>query len=165
MIELLIVPTIMALLAGMAAANFGPLLQRMQVSAAVGDFHAAVLFARNAALRRGQRVDLLPAAPGNWQAGWWVVIDANNNHLADPGEPVLRRSPIPEGVDVTAMLRDRQYAYLAFDASGRPRSASSAAVPQFGTLIFHAGSERRKLIISFIGRVRVCDPDRSGASC
>ncbi len=166
LVELMIAAAIAVLLASMSAAGFRPLLDRCKVSAASGDFREALAVARNEAIRRGKRVDLLPAVKGNWSAGWRVVIDANNNQVVDAGELVLREGEPPStGVAVSAGLRDGDRAYLAFDPSGRPRSAGSAMLPQFGTLTFRAGEQRRKLIINFLGRARLCDPDLGAAAC
>lgn len=166
LLELLLAVTVVTLLASLSAASFGPVLDRFRVSAASGDFRVAMQVARSEAIRRGQRVDLLPAVKGDWSSGWWVVIDANNNQTPDGGELVLRRSPaLPAHVSVNASLRDKRRAYLAFDPGGRPRDADSPMVPQFGSLIFRAGAERRKLVINFLGRARLCDPDRDPIAC
>ena len=69
------------------------LLDRARVSTAAADFHAALAFTRASAIRRQQRVDLLPAMPAGWQSGWRVVIDLNNNQRVDPGEPVQQIAP------------------------------------------------------------------------
>jgi type IV fimbrial biogenesis protein FimT len=70
----------------------------------------------------------------------------------------------PEGLHIVSSLRDPK-PYLAFDPSGRPRSASSSAVPQIGSLLFTVGSQQRKIVVGFLGRVRSCDPARDGAAC
>ncbi len=166
LIETLVAVAIVAMLAGLSLPACRSLLDRVRVMTAAADFRGALAFARCAAIRRGQRVDLLPATPAGWQTGWQVVVDLNNNQQADPGEPVLRAAPpLPPGVAVDASLRDGVRNYLAFDSSGRPRSAHSASLPQFGSLVFRAGAERRKLTIGFLGRARVCDPDRERTAC
>ncbi len=160
------VVAVAAVLAGLSLPGLRSLLDRAKVTTAAADFRAALAFARSAAIRRGQRIDLLPAAPAGWQAGWLVVVDLNNNQRVDAGEPVLRAAPpLPPGVSVDASLRDGARNYLAFDPSGRPRSAQSASLPQFGALVFRSGAERRKLTIGFLGRARVCDPDRERTTC
>jgi hypothetical protein len=117
-------------------------------------------------MRRSQRVDVLAAGPAGWRSGWLVLVDANNNHSADRDEVVLYRSSVPSaGLSVQAALTDPQGSYLAFDASGRPRTAGSAMVPQYGSLIFTSGSQQRKLVIGFLGRVRTCDPVTEGVAC
>lgn len=111
------------------------------------------------------RVDLVPAAAGDWCYGWLVLIDSNNNQCADAGEMVLHQGGAPAGgMHILSSLRDPK-PYLAFDPSGRPRSASSSAVPQIGSLLFTVGSQQCKLIVGFLGRVRSCDPARDGAAC
>jgi type IV fimbrial biogenesis protein FimT len=96
-----------------------------------------------------------------------VAIDANNNQHIDAGELVLHcgAAALPAGVEITARMTDSKRIYLAFDPSGRPRTAASASVPQYGSVLFQLGEQRRKLLIGFLGRVRVCDPDRDGAAC
>lgn len=166
LLELLTVMAITTVLLSLAVPSGRTLLDRVRVSTAAADFRAALAFARSAAIRRGQRVDLLPATPAGWHTGWRVVIDLNNNQRIDAGEPVLRAGLVaPRGLEVVASLRDGARAYLAFDPSGRPRSAHSGSVPQFGTLLFRSGTARRKLVIGFLGRSRLCDPDRERSTC
>jgi Tfp pilus assembly protein FimT len=110
-------------------------------------------------------VDLVPMRDKNWATGWQVLIDADSNQLANGGDTVLHTGPTPpSGLRIDARLRDPK-PYLAFDPSGRPRSAGSSTVPQIGSLIFTIGNEQRKIIISFLGRVRSCDPVRAGSAC
>ncbi len=164
--ELLAVVTIITVLAALAIPGGRALLDRVRVTTAATEFRDAIAFARAAAIRRGQRVDLLPAGTAGWHTGWRVAIDLNNNQRVDAGELVLRSSlALPPGVQVIASLSDSSRAYLAFDGSGRPRSAHSALQPQFGSLQFRVGDERRKLVIGFLGRVRLCDPVRDRATC
>ncbi len=164
LIETLIATLIAITLAIAASAGFGPLFDRFRVGAACADFRAALSMARIEAMRRRQRVDLLPVVRGDWRFGWVVAIDENNNQQRDEGEVVLHVSPAPNSVEISARLTDSK-AYVAFDSSGRPRTAANADQPQFGSVIFKAGEQRRKLVIGFLGRLRSCDPDRDGAAC
>ncbi|MCM0043011.1 MAG: GspH/FimT family pseudopilin [Burkholderiaceae bacterium] len=158
LIELLAVAAITGSLAAMGAAGFSPLLDRLRLVAACGDFRSALVFARNEAIRRGRRVDLEPVSPAGWSAGWRVV--------ADGGRTVIRSGPgLPASLAVSASLSDMSRAYLAFAPSGRPRTDKSASAPQFGSLTFRLGDQRRKIIINFLGRARQCDPDRDRTTC
>jgi type IV fimbrial biogenesis protein FimT len=139
---------------------------RMRVTTAAASFRTALALARNEAIRRGQRVDLLPVLRGDWRSGWRVVIDANNNQQLDAGEIVLYASPsVPPSVSISARLTDASRVYVAFAPSGRPRTAASDATPQYGSLYFQSGEQRRKVVIGFLGRARTCDPDRDGSAC
>jgi type IV fimbrial biogenesis protein FimT len=165
-IEYLATLTIAALLLVMTAANFQPVLDRSRVISASGEFYAAISLARAEAVRRHTRVDLIPSDANDWAQGWLVLIDANNNQHYDSGDLSLHRSRGEmKGVHVEGKLRDSKKIYLAFDSSGRPRSADSPQVPQIGSFIFSAGTQRRKIIMSFLGRVRLCDPDKDAATC
>ena len=165
LMELLMALGIVSVLIAIALPSFGAMLDRLRVTTAAAAFQEAISIARAEALRRHTRVDLIPLQDANWASGWQVLIDADNNHQASAAETVLHRGPaLPPGLRIEARLRDPK-AYLAFDVSGRPRSAASSAVPQIGSLVFVAGNERRKIIISFLGRVRSCDPVRDKTAC
>ncbi len=165
LMELLIMISILSALAAMALPGFAPILHRLHVMTTAAHFQEAISLARAEAIRRRTRVDLVPMQDKNWSTGWQVLIDADNNQLATAGDVVLHIGPTPPaGLRIEARLRDSK-AYLAFDTSGRPRSASSSTVPQIGSLVFTIGNEQRKIIISFLGRVRSCDPVRGGSAC
>lgn len=167
LLELLLTSCIVAALTVGTLASFAPVMDRMRVISLVADFHSALSRARHEAVRRGRRVDLLPLTMGDWRTGWCVAIDINNNQRLDAGELVLHcgATALPAGVEITPRMTDSKRTYLAFDPSGRPRTAASASVPQYGSVLFRLGEQRRKLVIGFLGRVRVCDPDRDGAAC
>lgn len=166
LIELLLSVAVISLLTALALPGFRALSDRFKVEAAVSQFHSAIMLTRSEAIRRGVRVDLVPSAAHDWRRGWLVFIESNNNQQADANEVVLHQSAdLPAGLDVVASLRDGQKTYLAFDPSGRPRSAASSALPQFGSFIFTVGSQRRKIVMGFLGRVRICDPVKQGTTC
>jgi Tfp pilus assembly protein FimT len=114
-------------------------------------------------LRRGARVDLV-AADGGWRAGWIVLIDANRNGRADPGEEILRQhGALPEDISVSASLSDMRVPYLGYSPAGRSSSHSGAS--QSGSWTFDSGGARRRLVVNFFGRVRGCNPDGERADC
>ena len=165
LMELMITIGILSALTALALPNFAPILERIRVITMAAHFQEAINLARAEAIRRRTRVDLVPLQGKNWSTGWQVLIDVDNNQIANAGDTVLHIGPMPpSGLRVEARLRDPK-AYLAFDPSGRPRSASSSTVPQIGSLIFRLGNQQRKIIMSFLGRVRSCDPQRDGAAC
>ena len=165
-IEYLATLVITAILLLMISSNFRSLVDRSRVTAAMSEFHTTILLARSEAMRRQKRVDVIPLDSKNWGKGWLVLIDANNNQQFDTGDLLLHRSQAEtKGLVVDAKLRDSKKSYLAFDPSGRPRSAASSQIPQIGSFIFSVNAQRLKIIIGFLGRVRVCDPDKDSATC
>jgi type IV fimbrial biogenesis protein FimT len=164
--ELLVVVTLGSLLISIALPHFGNLLDRFRLATASRTLVSAISLARSEAIRRGVRVDLVPASSHDWSYGWLVIMDANNNQQRDSGETSLHASGAqPEGLRIVGSLRDAKKTYLAFDPSGRPRSAASSAVPQFGSFLLSVGPHQSKIVIGFLGRVRVCDPVKEGAAC
>ena len=164
-IELMITLMIAAVLASFALPGFRNFLDNVKVTSAASQFRSAICLARAEAMRRGMRVDLIPAKGRDWAQGWLIVLDTNNNQQADAGEAILHfGGKTPEKLLIVAGLRDAK-PYLAFDPSGRPRSVASSAVPQIGSFLFSVGSMKRKIIIGFLGRVRSCDPDKDKATC
>ena len=165
LLELLATIGILSALTAMVLPSFAPILDRLRVMTTAAHFQEAINLARTEAIRRRMRVDLVPLQGKNWSTGWQVLIDLDNNQMANAGDTVLHTGPTPPSdLRVDARLRDLK-AYLAFDPSGRPRSANSSTVPQIGSLVFTLGKEQRKIIISFLGRVRSCDPVRDGSAC
>ena len=166
LIELLLSIALISLLTALALPSFRTLSDRFKVEAAVSEFHSAIMLTRSEAIRRGVRVDLVPSVAHDWSRGWLTFIDSNNNQQADASEVVLHRSAAQaDTLLIVASLRDGSKTYLAFASSGRPRSAASSALPQFGSFLFTVGSQQRKIIIGFLGRVRICDPVKDGAAC
>ena len=165
LIELMITLLITAILASFALPGFRNFLDNVNVTSAASQFRSAISLARAEAMRRGVRVDLIPAKSRDWSQGWMVVLDANNNQQADAGEVILHfGAKMPDKLLIVAGLRDAK-PYLSFDPSGRPRSIASSAVPQIGSFLLSVGSMKRKIIIGFLGRVRSCDPDKDEATC
>lgn len=166
LLECLLVCTLLAALTMTTLPAMRSLLDRARVNLACSEFHQAILRARAEAIRRHERVDLVPASGHDWRSGWVVLIDSNNNQQLDPGELSLYRVELDiHDLNVEARLRDAHKMYFAFAPSGRPRSAASASLPQIGSLLFTVGAERRKLVMSFLGRTRICDPDAVAATC
>ncbi len=166
LIEMLLCVGLLSVLVTQGVSSFAGMLDRARINVAVGALRTAIMVARMQAMQRAQRIDIVPLAADDWGRGWVVLVDANNNQRADPGETVIHPGFRPATpLKVVASLTDNKRAYLAFGAGGRPRTAGSAAQPQFGSFTFRHGSEQRRLVLGFLGRVRSCDPVRDGAAC
>jgi type IV fimbrial biogenesis protein FimT len=163
LVEVLFVLVIAAILASVAMPAMRGMLQQHRLSTTVNDFLAAVTLARSEALRRSAQVMLLPAGEG-WNSGWVVAVDRNANLQYDAGDELLY-SHAPPAVDVaiSASFTDNSRPYLAYGAGGQSRSRTGAA--QAGSWQFTCGSQRRKIIINFLGRPRSCNPDTGKPAC
>ena len=108
----MVVVSIVAILAALAAPSFTPLIESWRVRQALEGLQSTVNLARSEAIKRGGNVVIqkLPnntngctTATGNqdWDCGWYVCHDTNANGSCNTSEPVLQRVDAPTKVQVT----------------------------------------------------------------
>lgn len=137
------------------------IVQSQKIATTVSDLFAAVHLTRSEAIQRGTRVDLVPADGTDWAKGWVVLIDQNGNQRADVGEKVIFfRGPVPAGITIKAAFSDAKTQYLAYSATGRTRTNANSQAPQMGSWSIMLDNEVRKVVINFLGRPRVCNPNK-----
>ena len=167
--ELLVVTAIVAVMAGAALPDFRHMIRAQQLKAATYDLFGAIDLARTQAIARGRRVQLEPldAAGRDWSAGWVVFVDQDGDRRPGPGEEVIQRYSAPaRGITVQANFSSQQGAsYLAYNSMGRSCSDTSSLAARFGTLSLVQGGQIRRIKINMLGRARLYDPARDGASC
>lgn len=110
LIELLVTISILAVLLGLAAPSFTPLMERWRVMQAVESLKSALMLARSEAIKHGGNVYLekLPPAPGcitdntnqDWDCGWVVFLDVNGNKRWNAGEEIQSYTT-PPNITVT----------------------------------------------------------------
>ena len=159
LLELLIATTIAAIVMLLAAPRFEQLRAKQRIDSAARDLMAAITLTRAEAIRRSERVDLMPVDGTDWRSGWVIFIDANNNHRPDVDEKIIHtHSPLPPRLTVSSHLHDRSIPYIAYGANGRSRTNANNQVPQAGHLELALAAHRRRIILNFMGRPRLCDP-------
>ena len=131
--ELLITLLIFAILINIAIPSYKDLRQRDQVRTTTLDFYQAIQLTRSYAVSRNSRVTI--AHTSDWQNGWEIFADSNNNGVRDEDEEVLLTGQHSNQVQIIA----NRYVsnYISFLGSGRSyqRSANSPGAIQMGT--FH----------------------------
>jgi|GEM_PF-190310 len=164
--ELMVVLAVASILLAVAVPSLHGFIQSQRLMAAANEFQAAVSLARSEAIRRGVRVDLVPAKNGSdWSQGWTVYIDRNGNRKIDSGEQImLAHGPVSSGVVIKAAFTDSKSQYLAYGGNGRTRTNASSQVPQTGSWLFTLDRHARRIVINFVGRPRLCNP-AADATC
>ncbi|WLI90377.1 GspH/FimT family pseudopilin [Massilia sp. R2A-15] len=168
LLELMAVLAISAVMMGMAMPGLHHLVRSQQLKAGTSDLFGAIGLARMQAIARGRKVLLAPAdANVGWRGGWVVFIDQDGNRRPDAGEEVIaRHGPLAAGIEIGASFTGQQGApYLAYNSMGRSCSDTSSQAARFGTLSLAHGGQIRRIKINMLGRARICDPARDGASC
>lgn len=163
LIEMLTVLTVAAILLGIGVPGLRSLLASQQVASAAHGLLAAINLTRSEAIRRGTRVDLVPADGNDWGSGWIVFVDDNDNQKRDRGEQlVFSHSAVADGIGITSNMPGQ---YLAYQGSGRTRTNASSQSPMFGTFTISLGEHTRMVTINMLGRARICNPAGKVNSC
>ena len=167
--ELLVVLAIVVVMAGVALPDYRQMIRAQQLKAATNDLFGAIDLTRTQAIARGRRVQLVPldAAGRDWSGGWVVFVDRDGDRRPGFGEEVIMRYGAPaKGITVEAAFSNQQGAsYLAYNSMGRSCSDTSSQAARFGTLSLVQDNQIRRIKINMLGRARLCDPARDGASC
>lgn len=97
LIELMVAVSVLAIVLGIGVPGFQELIQNNRITTQANEFVAALNFARSEAIKRGIRITLCRSSDGsncsdsgNWDQGWIVFVDTNNNASVDGGEPILK---------------------------------------------------------------------------
>ena len=110
-VELMVVVGIIAVLAALAGPSFTLMIESWRVRDATESLRSTLLFARSEAIKRGGGVAIhklpntgncsSPSSTQDWDCGWIVCQDTNNNGACGASEPVLQRVETPARVQVT----------------------------------------------------------------
>lgn len=160
LVELAVVVAIAGVLSAIAVPSFARLLADNRVGDASSDLFSAVIQTRSEALKRRSRVILCPSEDGQdcadtveWNRGWIMFEDGNDNGTRDADEPLLRigamrSSNIRISGDVSVGR------YVSYVATGRTQQLTTGAW-QAGTLTVCSEGIARKIIINRVGRPRI----------
>jgi type IV fimbrial biogenesis protein FimT len=170
LVELLVVLTIVAILATLAAPSFNRLIQSNTVSANVNSFMADLRFARSEAIKLGGAVVMCRSdAPeatnptcgsgsgpnGNgWVSGWIVFQDLNNDGSKTSTEPLMRVQASITSMDSIVESGSSSSTKIRFTPTGRLLNLSSATQLQFGGTNY-ANDVQRIVCVSLGGRARI----------
>jgi type IV fimbrial biogenesis protein FimT len=150
LVEMMVVVALVAILGAIAIPGFRSLLLNQRLASNTSDFVAALSLGRTEAMKRSQKVRLLPRNQ-DWANGWEVTTTVDND------TEVLRTfDALRAGVEVDSGTGNGFKKSVVFDANGFARGNA-------GCLTFKAETGRRSsVVLSMSGRSKVCDPDKSG---
>lgn len=164
-IELMVTLAIAAILVTMAVPSLQSVIRNSRLRTHTNELALSLTFARSESVKRGITVTVCKSANatdcgGNtvqWEQGWIVFADSNNDGVVDEGEDVLR---VAGAVRTGYSLRGNSN--LANSLTFRATGVSNAS----GTFVLCAQNKKewaRAVIINLVGRVRVApDEDHDG---
>jgi len=166
-VELMVILLIAGILLAIGIPSYQAMIQNHRLITATNALFMAVNLTRSEAIHRGVRVDMVPAGGGaKWTNGWVIFIDEDNDQRPDKNETVIySHGELHRDVRITPSFTDSKVQYIAFNGTGRTRTNANSQTSQSGNWLLEAGSKSRKVVINFLGRARVCDPDKEASSC
>lgn len=162
-IEVLISLLVAAILLSLATPSFIEFTKNKQITTQANEFISSLALARSEALKRVSRVTVCRSASGsscansgNWDQGYLVFNDDDDDGTVDGGEQILKVvSALPTGftLDGSTDVAD----YVSFVSTGHSKLTSGAF--QSGTIVLcddrGAGPHARAITVNVTGRVRV----------
>ncbi|RMX06085.1 prepilin-type N-terminal cleavage/methylation domain-containing protein [Allofranklinella schreckenbergeri] len=165
LIELLVVIAIVAILAGIAAPSFNPLIERWRVLGSVSAFESSIYLARSEAIKRGGSVVMrklpknrqctLASTNQEWGCGWEVFVDSNRNNRRDTSDLLLQTIAPQNATNV--MLPGNRGGQLTFDRWGQINGLSAGRIVISPEPAGASSPATKALCISSGGRIRIVD--------
>jgi type IV fimbrial biogenesis protein FimT len=159
LIELLVTISIAAILLAIAVPGFQDFFRRNRVDSAASDLMAALNLARSEAIRRGVPVSLCKSGNGttcvqggnNWEQGWIVFANPNNDGLRGDDEEIIRVHQQLQSA-ITLRPTDNYDNFLTYRSDGRVNTIGTFVICHNGQ---PAGA--RSITINVAGRARYVD--------
>lgn len=163
LVELLVTIAILGILVSIAVPSFTNMMVNNRLKSYGNAMMSTLLLARSEAIKRNARVVLCKssngtACTGNWQDGWIVFVDADNDAAVDAGEEIIHKiGATASGYTLTGGGTNVAN-YVSYTAQGVTRLTSNAS--QTGTFTLCPPSPApsgsgREIEISATGRPRL----------
>lgn len=153
LIELMIALAVLGFLIGIAIPGFGSLIDQQRMSTGLSNLGLGLSVTREEAVRMNRTLTLAPVS-GDWNEGWVIFIDKDNDGAPGAGDKVLRKLPPDTRLRMHANTPVSKY--VRFNAHGQTELLNGGF--QAGTFRLcpsKVGAEGRKLVINQVGRWRV----------
>lgn len=155
-IELMVVVSIVAILAALAAPSFTPLIERWRVRQAAENLTSSLYFARSEAIKRGGGVAL--DATGGWDQGWKITHTQNGATTDLQVNVTPSKTAITQSNGKTMLFIDR-WGMISETNGGVPAAMS---FPIFPTGKTDTHSSAIRLCVTSGGRITQM---KQGAAC
>lgn len=154
LLELLITLTILGILITVGGPSFVTQINNNRVKTTALSLFESIELARTKAVASNTRAVL--KHNGNWEAGWDVFIDSNNDGSITDEQPI---ASVGKTSNVRILPNKPVKNYISFIGTGESRTIgkSSTGAPQMGSLMVCPPTEGSgyKLILSKSGRMRM----------
>jgi type IV fimbrial biogenesis protein FimT len=160
MIELMVTVSIAAIMMTVAIPSFVELIRNSRLTTQANDFVLSLMYAKSEAIKRNQSVVVCSSADGascansvNWEQGWIVYQDANQDGAVDSNEILQVKNSLTGGNTLRTGTRTR----ITFRNSGFSLGSNAT----FNLCDTRGTGNGRTLVLSNQGRVNTTPPATS----
>lgn len=147
---------IAAILATLAAPSFTGIIKNNRLATQYNELLTHINLAKSEAVKRGTDIKILSNNGQNWESGWTVFEDANDDGSVDAGEELRVAAAAPANITIHSNVAGM----LTYKASGIGGSARTITLCDDRA---NPEAFAKALIINTVGRVRVAeDSDNDG---
>ncbi|GAB6067346.1 hypothetical protein JCM13664_06640 [Methylothermus subterraneus] len=169
LVELMVTVAVAAIVLTVGVPSFQVLVKNNRMVTAANELVGALNLARSEAIKRNVRVTVCKSGDGascttsgNWEQGWIVFTDDNNDAAYDSASETLLR--VQEGIagQVTMTGNPLVANYVSYVASGQSQLTTGGF--QAGTIAIcddRSGNVGKNIVLSSTGRIRL----DTGVSC
>lgn len=153
LIELLVTIAIAAILLSIAIPSFTSVIRKNRLTTINNEFVTSLNFARSEAVKRGVSVWVRKSG-AEWEDGWNVFIDADDDNVFDSGEMLLRTH---EALATGYTLRGNNNFtnFIRFTSRGQSNQNGTFYLCDRGGDTTPAPYTSKLIIVNPVGRVRV----------
>jgi type IV fimbrial biogenesis protein FimT len=153
LIELLVTITIAGILLSIAIPSFTSVIRKNRLTTINNEFVTSLNFARSEAVKRGVSVWVRKSG-SNWEDGWNVFIDADDDNVFDSGETLLRtHGALATGY--TLRGNNNFTNFIRFTSRGQSNQNGTFYLCDRGGDTTPAPYTSKLIIVNPVGRVRV----------
>lgn len=155
--ELLIALVIMGIAMGIGMPNFRGIVSSQRLTSTANLLASSLQLARSEAAKRNKNVGIVPKINGEWNTGWIMFVDKNNNETRNEDELILKEyDAVPSLTIISKGLNSSLYTPF-YTPSGRVNGIAGS----FIVCTLSNSKSFRKITIANTGRVRVEKPKNS----
>lgn len=162
LVELIAALLIITILLAAAVPAFDGMMRRHRLDGLQQNFMVSLANAKQAAVTRQETVALCPTQngrqclpQGHWHRGWMTFVDSDDDGRPDRSEPVLeKRGALEQPVRLTSSRFRRVIRFHPTGTAGGSNATFTLCLPD------HA-DEARAVVLSWLGRIRLDDGERS----
>ena len=163
LIEVMVVLALMGLIPALATPVLSAIINSSRINNGAEAIFNSLQLTRSEAAKRNSRVVMCKSSTGqecadsgDWQQGWIIFQDSNNNGVVDSGEDIIYREG-PQSAQLKLSGNGPVKDYVSYNAYGKSKLTTGAFQAGTITVCLHSAgkTDARTVVINSSGRPRM----------